>query len=172
MQVERMDDSTAGTSSGARIGEVVAGGNYVDKAITSGNYSVTNQMGTQVLGAVIGGLLDSGPRTVIRTRYAVRALNGSIVVIDNTSHSRDFALPLGVCVSLPAIEQLEQSICEITLPEFRARHFAVSPASSTIAASASSEFKDRRLRDLKELFERGLITEKVYSEQQNRILSD
>ncbi len=172
LQVERIDDSTAGTNTGARLGEAAAGANYIDKSFDSGNYSATNQLGAQVLGAAIGGMLDSGPKTVIRARYAVRSLGGAIVTTDKMSYTRDFTLPVGICVSLPTLERLDQTICETTLPAFRAQYFPGNLANSTEPIPSSGGTKEMRLRALKELFDRGLVSEKIYHEQQNRILSD
>lgn len=172
LQVERIDDSTAGTNSGARLGEAVAGANYIDKSVNSGSYSATNQLGAQVVGAVVGGMLDSGPKTVLRTRYAVRSLDGEIVTRDKTEYTRDFTLPVGVCVSLPALERLDQRVCETTLSSLRAQYFPGTVASTVESASHTGSTKEARLRELKALFERGLVSENVFHEQQKRILSE
>jgi hypothetical protein len=172
LQVERIDDSTAGTTSGARLGEAAAGANYIDNSVNSGHYSATNQLGAQVVGAAIGSILDSTAKTIIRTRYSVRSLGGSIVTSDKTSYSKGFTLPVGTCVALPTIEQLDQSICEITLSAFRAQYFPLNTKTVSETTLSSVSTKERRLRELKELFDRGLVTEKVYADQQNRILAD
>lgn len=164
---QRLNASTPGSSGGAALGESIAAANYVDKSVGNGTYSAKGQLKAQILGAMVGGMIDEAPRAQFRTRYAVKNALGEIVSIDQSSDKEDFAIANGVCVSLPGLDQIEQFVCEANLQSFKVKYLG-----EVSAATRQSKSKEVRLRELKGLFEQGLVSEKVYLEQQKEILSD
>ncbi len=167
LNAQQVNESTRGSSAGSVIGESYAAANYIDKSVDNGTYSAKGQLGAQIKGAVIGGLLNTAPRAIFITRYTVKTASGEILVADKVSNDRGFTVANGLCVEFPAIEPIGQNPCEATLESFRAKHF-----SSSQPSSASAKTKEDRLRELKDLFDRGLVSEKVYFEHQKSILDN
>lgn len=167
LQTQKLNESTSGSTAGAALGERVAAANYIDKSVGDGNYSAKGQLGAQLVGAVLGSALDTGPNSAFKTRYTVKTVSGEILTTDKSSKTNDFYVANGVCVAFPAIEQVEQSQCETTLQSFRAKYFP-----DNIQDAVSKRPKEARLRELKDLFDRGLVSEKIYLEQQKSILDN
>lgn len=165
LNAQQVNESTPGSSAGSVLGESVAGANYIDKSVSNGTYSAKGQLGAQVTGAVVGSMLNTAPRATYITRYTVRTASGEILTTDKISNDLGFTIANGVCVEFPPIEPMAQQVCETTLESLRAKYFQASQPSSTSAQS-----REARLRELKDLFDRGLLSEKVYLDEQKSIL--
>lgn len=113
-----VDESKNGTTSGAALGGAVANAAYIDKAIRGHNYSAMNQLAAGVLGSMLGSTLDSKAKVQYHFRYAIKMNNGNIQYVDNVSND-PFRHPVGVCVSIPNIELIEQQLCTQTAKSLR-----------------------------------------------------
>ena len=116
-----VDESTGGTSGGAQLGGAIANAAYIDNALKGGNYSVKGQLAVGLLGALLGSSLDKKPNAQYHFRYAVRLGSGDIAYFDETKSS-PFRHPVGVCVSVPNIALIEQSLCTQTPTTLRASY--------------------------------------------------
>lgn len=134
-----VDESKSGTTSGAALGGAVANAAYIDKAIRGHNYSAMNQLAAGVLGAMLGSTLDSKAKTQYHFRYAIKMNNGNIKYIDNVS-SGPFRHPVGVCVSIPSVDLIEQQLCTQTAESLRAAYLKNSemPSYSTDISSKTT----------------------------------
>ena len=164
---QKLDGSSPGSNAGSALGESFATANYIDKSISNGSYSATGRLGAQIIGALLGSALDSGPRSSFTVRYTVRLASGELVTVDKTTSTNNFSLTNGMCVTLPKAEQTKQALCETTLTAFREVHFKKSEPVMPLQNS-----KEIRLRELKRLFDEGLLSEPVYRDQQHKILSN
>jgi hypothetical protein len=115
------DESTPGTNAGSALGAAGANAGYIDHALKSGNYSAKNQLGMTLLGAALGSALDQPGQSKFHFRYAVKRLDGEISYYD-VVQSDTFRHPVGVCVSVPAIQKIPQSVCQDSLDIFRQRY--------------------------------------------------
>ncbi|WP_147328085.1 MULTISPECIES: hypothetical protein [unclassified Duganella] len=116
-----IDESTPGTTAGSALGGAVGNATYVDRAIKNGNYSARNQLGATLIGAILGSTLDRQANSKFHFRYAVRHSNGEIKYFDIIQNDA-FRHPIGVCVSVPNIHIIEQSICTQTTESVRSRY--------------------------------------------------
>lgn len=167
MSSQKINRSIDGSNAGSVLGEAAAAANYIDKTVSNGTYSAKGQLGAQVAGAVVGGLLNTAPKIKFQTRYTLRNGLNEVVAIDKSSNVDDFDIANGVCVAIPSLEKMDQFLCEATVQNFRSRHLGEAPSSLM-----QPRPKEARLRELKDLFNQGLISEKVYQEQQKTILSE
>ncbi|MBV5299713.1 MAG: hypothetical protein JZU64_16690, partial [Rhodoferax sp.] len=164
-QSQKIDASTLGNNSGAALGEAVASTKYVDKSINDGTYSAQGQLGAQVKGALLGSLFNKSATSLFKLRYTVRLASGEIVSIDKNVKTNDFVVANGVCVTLPFVEQTSQTLCDTTLASFKEKHFGLIDKPTSQASQ-----KEIKLRELKRLFDEGLLSESVYADQQTKIL--
>jgi hypothetical protein len=141
-----VDESTPGTTSGAALGAAMGRAAYIDHAFKPNNdYSAKNQVGATILGAIIGSTLDKPAVQRFHFLYAVKLADGEIKFLD-TVQGNAFRHPAGLCVSVPDLAQLPQSVCNYTAADLRRAYLPadVIPAASTheavklpLAASAS-----------------------------------
>lgn len=116
-----VNESTLATNGGARLGSAVANAAYIDTAIRGGDYSAKSQLGAILLGGILGSSLDSKGTSQFHQRYAVRMGDGNIQYFDQVK-SDPFRHPVGVCVTLPAVELApDQQLCTQTADHLRAR---------------------------------------------------
>lgn len=105
------DRSDPGTNAGALLGSVGAQAAYIDRAFSgSNNYSALTQLGMGILGGVLGSALDRPASQKYQFRYALRLSNGEIQYADAMS-SDPFRHPPGVCLSLPDLRPMAQTVC-------------------------------------------------------------
>ncbi len=117
-----IDESTPGTSGGAILGSSIANAAYIDNAIKNGNYSAKNQLAIGVIGAVLGASLDSKRNSQFHFRYAIKFPDGNVKYFDVVRNDA-FRHPVGLCVSVPNIELIEQNLCNQTGDILRSEYF-------------------------------------------------
>lgn len=110
--------STPGSNFGAELGGAVGATAYVSKA-TPSSYSLKNDVGNTLLGAVVGAmLLNQQPVQRYQIRYTVKLRNGDLTQVDHI-----FGSPIGegagVCINTSNAQRLDQSFCTMTLSDFR-----------------------------------------------------
>jgi hypothetical protein len=164
---QRLDRSSPGGNAGAVLGESLAAANYIDKSVNNGNYSARGQLGAQVLGAVLGSTLDAAPQSSYLTRYTVKLASGELVSVDKPSRANEFSLATGMCITVPSGVQTKQALCDTTLAAFREMHFG-----KPEPVMQPQNSREVRLRELKRLFDEGLLSEPVYLDQQQKVLSN
>lgn len=133
-----VDESKPGTTAGAALGGALAQTTYIDRSIHNGNYSATTQLGLGILGTVLGSTLDRKPTAQYHFRYAVKLDDGQIQYFDELQRSA-FRHPVGVCVSVPAVQPINQDICALDVNAFKAKYLAAlytPPASAPTTPSA------------------------------------
>lgn len=118
-------EATAGSSSGSALGAAVGSAAYVDRSFSgrpSGwNYSASNHLAAQLVGATVGGaLLNKEATEQYRFRYAVRTRSGKLIQQDDVS-TTSIGQSLGACVEIQAMKPLEDEICTETLAGLRKR---------------------------------------------------
>jgi hypothetical protein len=121
VDAQAINESTSGSNAGSSLGGAFGNAAYVDKAIRSGNYSAKEQLGANILGAVLGSAFNTPGVARFHFRYAVKFANGEIKYIDQIK-SDAFRHPLGVCVTIPALELIEQQLCSQTIQTIRATY--------------------------------------------------
>jgi outer membrane lipoprotein SlyB len=125
-----VDESTPGTNAGANIGAAMGQAAYIDRAFKPGNnYSAKNQVGAAILGAMVGAALDKPAIQQFHFRYAVKLADGEIRFVDSVQ-SNAFRHPGGLCVSIPDLFQLPQSVCNFATADLKRAY--LSPAGMTM----------------------------------------
>jgi outer membrane lipoprotein SlyB len=148
-----VDESTPGTTAGAVLGGSIAQAAYIDRSFKPGRtYSATNQLAIGILGAIVGASFDKPPVHQYHFRYAIKLDGGEIRFVDSVQGAA-FRFPAGLCVSLPELGQLPQSVCQQTSADLRRIYFApeaqpaasspLSPAVQVQPADADVEREDR-----------------------------
>ena len=105
--------STGATTAGAQLGSIVSQANYIDSSNWQ-NYSATTQVGVGLLGAVVGGMLDSPSATKYKVTYFLQMPNGDIKQVEKIQTSEPH-IPSGVCVGFREpniLEVVNQSKCD------------------------------------------------------------
>jgi hypothetical protein len=115
---QAINESSSGSNAGSSLGRAFGNASYVDKALKSGNYSARDQLGANLLGALVGSAFNSDPVARFHFRYAVKLSGGDIKYIDQIK-SQAFRHPVGICVSVPALDLIEQQLCTQTLQTIR-----------------------------------------------------
>ena len=113
IDVQGVDQSTAGTNGGAALGGAVASAAYIDRAFRGNNsYSAGANLAFALLGAVIGSAMDKAPQSQFQFRYTVKLGNGDIQYFDEVKAS-SFRHSVGICVLLPSLDMVN-GVCEQT----------------------------------------------------------
>jgi hypothetical protein len=131
------DRSDPGTYVGAALGSAVAQAAYLDRAFSGKpNYSATTQLATGILGGLLGSTLDRPATQQYQFRYALKLSNGEIQYADAIMQE-PFRHPPGVCLSLPTLRPISQSICNDGPDDLRRKYVIVLPAptNATIVSS-------------------------------------
>jgi hypothetical protein len=128
------DRSDPGTTAGALLGSVGAQAAYLDRAFSGGNYSALTQLGFALLGGVLGSVLDRPSSQNYQFRYALRLSNGEVQYID-AMNKEPFRHPPGVCLSIPALRPISQTVCSNGSDDLR-RQYLPSRTSSSHVTSA------------------------------------
>ena len=115
---QAINESSSGSNAGSSLGRAFGNASYVDKALKSGNYSARDQLGANLFGALVGSAFNSDPVARFHFRYAVKLSGGDIKYIDQIK-SQAFRHPVGICVSVPALDLIEQQLCTQTLQTIR-----------------------------------------------------
>ncbi|MDT0137744.1 hypothetical protein [Acidovorax sp. PRC11] len=122
--VQGMDQSTAGTNSGAMVGGAIGSAAYIDRAFSGGHsYSAGANLAVGLLGAVLGSALDKAPETKFQFRYTIKQGDGEIQYFDEIKAS-GFRHSPGVCVLVPALTLVSQQLCQQTPETLRAKYLA------------------------------------------------
>lgn len=120
VDAQSADESTSATYAGAAVGSGAAQVLYIDRSFRHGNYSAGTHLGLGLLGALAGSALDRPAIEKYVNRYTVQTADGEIQYIDETKATK-FRHSVGVCVTVPQLEQLSQKVCTETPDDFTAR---------------------------------------------------
>jgi outer membrane lipoprotein SlyB len=125
--VQTVNRSTAGTNSGAILGGALGQTMYIDKAFSGSgnNYSATTQLGTGLLGALLGSSLDSSPTSRFIFNYGIATLDGQIKEV-RVESSNEFTRPVGQCVALPGVVPAPVGHCATNKLQFLKKLSAIS----------------------------------------------
>ncbi len=169
VEAQVIDQSSPGTSGGAELGASVAGARYVDRAFEgdSWSYSASDHLRNQLVGAMLGSLLDSPAQQSFRVRYSVRDVLGNVRYFDR-ENSDGFRRSAGECVLLDSLDGVEALACQPSPDALRAA-FSVSAPTMTEDAPHASDV-EARLRVLDTLREKGTVTDEEYKQQRAKIL--
>jgi SH3-like domain-containing protein len=126
VDAQAINESTSGSNAGSSLGGAFGNAAYIDKAIRSGNYSAKEQLGANILGAVLGSAFNTAGVARFHFRYAVKFASGEIKYFDQIK-SDAFRHPPGVCVTIPALELIEQQLCSQTVQTIRATYLQSAP---------------------------------------------
>jgi len=108
--VQSADQSTPATYGGAALGSGAAQALYIGRALDGGSYTPAMHLAVGVLGGVAGSALDSQAVQKHTHRYTVQMGNGEVQYVDETKSSQ-FRHSVGVCVTVPGLNQLSQRVC-------------------------------------------------------------
>ena len=123
VDVQGVDQSQPGTNGGAALGAAVGNAAYIDRAFKPGNnYSAKTQLGVALLGAMLGSSIDRPAVQQFQFRYAVKTESGEIQMHDSVQTSV-FRHPPGLCVSVPDLQQMPQSLCMHGAVDLRRLYF-------------------------------------------------
>jgi len=125
ISVQIIDKSKPGTTSGSQFGSAIGQAAYIDKSITSGNYSALQQVGVGVAGALLGSALDSPPASYYGINYSVQLYDGSVKTI-SVGSSDGVSLPVGQCVFTADAKDAPSYLCGDTLKAFLTRYMRIS----------------------------------------------
>lgn len=110
--------NTPGSNAGAEIGGAVGTAAYINKA-TPTNYSMKNDLGSTAVGALVGALLmNKNPTTQYVTTHTIKLRNGEVKTIEHVAN-KPTGEGIGTCVRVSVIDSIDQSLCTMTLAEFR-----------------------------------------------------
>lgn len=113
--------STPSSNFGAEAGGAAGAVAYVNN-VNPANYSLSKDVSSTLLGAVIGAaLFNKQAVEQYEIRYTVKLRNGDIKQFDVLS-STPLADGIGICIGMPYGTKLDQSLCNMTLAEFRAKY--------------------------------------------------
>jgi hypothetical protein len=123
IDVQGVDRSDPGTTSGQQLGAALGSAAYIDKAFSGkSDYSAMTHLGVSILGAIIGSSLDRAPSVKYQYRYSIKTLNNKIEYLDE--HTTDpFSKSLGACVLVPSLASVSQDLCSESVYSFRKRYF-------------------------------------------------
>lgn len=125
LDAQGVDRSTPGNTAGSNFGQALGSATYIDRSISSGNYSARNHLGAMVIGSLLGSGLDSRRIEKYHFRYAIRLGSGSVVYQDVISES-PFRHPAGVCVLIPQLTlATDQGLCTQTAGILRISYLGV-----------------------------------------------
>lgn len=123
IDVQGVDQSTAGTNGGAALGGAVASAAYIDRAFRGNNsYSAGANLAFALLGAVIGSAMDKAPQSQFQFRYTVKLGNGEVQYFDEVKSS-SFRHSVGICVLLPSLDMVN-GVCEQTPGAAKAKYLS------------------------------------------------
>ena len=131
---QAINESSSGSNAGSSLGRAFGNASYVDKALKSGNYSARDQLGANLFGALIGSAFNSDPVARSHFRYAVKLSGGDVKYIDQVK-SDAFRHPVGICVSLPALDLIDQQLCTQTLQTIRTTYLPFSPQTMVLGVA-------------------------------------
>jgi hypothetical protein len=119
LDVQGINESTAGTNSGTTIGQAYGSAMYVDRAFQgSPTYSATNHVSAALLGAILGSSLDRPPEARFHFMYTIKDMVGNVIQQEQVS-SQPFHQPTGICLSLPSLSPVSKGFCDDAIDTFR-----------------------------------------------------
>jgi hypothetical protein len=119
VDVQGSNESTAGTNTGAALGQAYGSAMYIDRAFQgTPTYSATNHVSAALVGAIIGSSLDKPPEAKFHFMYTFKDMAGNIIQREQLT-DQPFHQPIGMCVSLPTISPVSVNLCENNLEAFK-----------------------------------------------------
>lgn len=131
--VQSADQSTPATYGGAALGSGAAQALYIGRALNGGSYTPAMHLAVGLLGGVAGSALDSQAMQKHTHRYTVQMGNGEVQYLDETKSSQ-FRHSIGVCVTVPGMDQLSQRVCLEGPEELAARILSETSAGDGVGA--------------------------------------
>ena len=136
-----LNESTAGSNAGSRLGERVASAAYVDNAFSGGprnwNYSASGHLAAQLLGAAVGSAANQQAVARFRTRYTIKTGSGSVEYVEEI-RSDALRHTVGLCVTTRPIKPIDFDTCNQTRDQFLAKYAAVLPLGNGIQTNSSA----------------------------------
>lgn len=118
---QSVDKSTRPTNDGAALGAAIGSTAYIDRSIKPNtNYSAKSHLGAGVLGALVGGSMDSPGQTLFLHRYTLKILDGTIAYHE-TEESSSLRHSIGICFSTKDHSIKDQFLCTEDREGFRRR---------------------------------------------------
>ncbi|MDO8693528.1 MAG: hypothetical protein Q7J51_05470 [Sheuella sp.] len=113
--------STPGSNFGAEAGGAAGAVAYVNN-VNPSNYSLSKDVSSTLLGAFVGAaLFNKQAVDQYEIRYTVKLRNGDLKQFDVLS-STPLAEGIGFCIGMPYGTKVDQSLCTMTLAEFRVKY--------------------------------------------------
>ncbi|NYT81421.1 hypothetical protein H0A70_07950 [Alcaligenaceae bacterium] len=131
--MQSADQSTPATYGGAALGSGAAQALYIGRALNGGSYTPAMHLAVGLLGGVAGSALDSQAMQKHTHRYTVQMGNGEVQYLDETKSSQ-FRHSIGVCVTVPGMDQLSQRVCLEGPEELAARILSETSAGDGVGA--------------------------------------
>lgn len=133
-----INESSAGTSSGAVLGAAIGNAAYIDRAFKPGNnYSAGAQLAVGLLGAVIGSAADKPPVAQFHFRYSLKYHDGEIGYHDSVQGDA-FRHPAGICLEIARLTPAPQAMCNQTVNDLRRLYLASVPPSTVKDGTATA----------------------------------
>jgi len=136
--IQSADQSTPATYGGAALGSGAAQALYIGRALDGGSYTPAMHLAVGLLGGVAGSALDSQAVQKHTHRYTIQLGNGEVQYLDETKSSQ-FRHSIGVCVTVPGLDQLSQKVCLEGPEELTARLLSGPSAQGSASAVRVTE---------------------------------
>lgn len=116
--------STPGSAAGSVAGAAAGSAIYNVNSVSSNNpknwsYSPWADLGSAILGAVVGSAADRQAVQRYHFRYAVKLLNGETITVDEEYQS-PVGHAIGTCVYIKSLAKVSDSLCTMTVETLRA----------------------------------------------------
>lgn len=125
LDAQNLNESTAGSSAGTELGSRYMSAAYVDNAFKGSprnwNYSATQHLSAEIIGAAIGSLANQPGQKRYRSRYTIKNGNGGVEYIEEI-RSDAFRHSVALCVAIGPIRPIELDTCNQTQEQFLAKH--------------------------------------------------
>lgn len=120
VSVQVLDRSRQGTSVGAQLGAAYGQAAYIDRSISSRNYSATGQVSAGLIGAIVGSALDKRPESKYLLNYGAQLPDGTITGVIVSSPD-GISAPIGQCIFTNDALQAPSYLCSDTIVDFLKR---------------------------------------------------
>jgi hypothetical protein len=174
IDAQTVNESTPGSTAGSQLGAAYGSAAYLDRAFKGApqnwNYSATGQLTSSIAGALVGSLLDKNAQSRFHTRYTIRSNSGDVGFVDSYSGDQ-FTHPAGLCVQINPFRPLPSDLCQLTLEKLLSHHFGISvPAVAAKIDAGEPRSVEARLRELKSIYDKGMITKDIFERKREDIL--
>jgi hypothetical protein len=138
LDVQAINKSHINNGAMAELGSLIGQANYIDSS-TYSDYSVQKQLGTAILGGMIGSLADKPTVIKFHFRYTMKTPNGEVINKD-VFQSSHFHQAKGLCVDSFSLEPINDEFCQKTnIVDFRKTYLSKSILTSDIESSKEAK---------------------------------